>query len=125
MRMRTFSRRAVHRTAHGKHSPTPATPSSRPRDAGARTREDIRLPQRSEDRRRGGLAREYNEFAELSHQTVDFMQPDGITVKETFTTLSMTTTGANGDRDALGRITKKTEWIVDGDVPNGLPPVTS
>src|SRR5690606_18476611 len=93
-RLGTISRRAAHRAAHGSHAIGPAKPSPRPRDegaaAGAGTRGDIRLPQRSEDRRKGGL-------------TKDVIYDDD---------------GANGDRDALGRITKKTEWIVEGDTPD-------
>jgi hypothetical protein len=61
----------------------------------------------------------YNEFAELSRQTVEFMSLDGVTVQETLYDVIYDDDGANGDRDALGRITKKTEWIVSGDVPNG------
>src|SRR5690606_33319613 len=60
---------------------------------------------------------EYNEFAELSRQTVELM--NGSTVVETLYDVVYDDDGVNGDRDALGRITKKTEWIVSGDSPNG------
>src|SRR5690606_5246045 len=41
------------------------------------------------------------------------------TVIETLYDVVYDDDGVNGDRDALGRITKKTEWIVSGDEPNG------
>jgi RHS repeat-associated protein len=59
----------------------------------------------------------YNEFAELSRQTVELM--NGTSVVETLYDVVYDDNGVNGNRDALGRITKKTEWIVSGDVPNG------
>ncbi len=138
-RLGTFSNRAVQRTAHGNtaaqskpHDDLPQQaslyfgqrPSPRPRDvgeaAGAVTRGDIRLPQErsSEDRRKGGLTTEYNEFAELSRQTVEFLESDMTTVRETLYDVVYDDDGVNGDRDALGRITKKTEWIVQGDTPD-------
>ena len=138
-RLGTFPKRAVHRTAHGNPVAQPKPydhlsqqaslysgqrPSPRPRDvgeaAGAVTRGDIRLPQErsSEDRRKGGLTTEYNEFAELSRQTVEFLESDMTTVRETLHDVVYDDDGVNGDRDALGRITKKTEWIVQGDTPD-------
>ncbi len=62
---------------------------------------------------------EYNEYAELSRQTVEFLEADMTTVRETLYDVVYDDDGVNGDRDALGRITKKTEWIVSGDTPNG------
>src|SRR5690606_9776582 len=62
---------------------------------------------------------EYNEFAELSRQTVELM--NGSSVVETLYDVIYDDDGVNGDRDALGRITKKTEWIVEGDAPGTEP----
>src|SRR5690606_20225203 len=64
---------------------------------------------------------QYNAFAELSRQTVEFMEPNGTTVRETLYDVIYDGNAAFGSRDALGRITKKTEWIVDGDAPGATP----
>src|SRR5690606_38872517 len=62
---------------------------------------------------------QYNEFAELSRQTVELMS--GTSVVETLYDVIYDDDGVNGDRDALGRITKKTESIVQGDTPGATP----
>jgi len=66
---------------------------------------------------------QYNTFGELSRQTVQRMS--GSTVVETLYDV-IYDDGPSGARDALGRITKKTEWIVEGDAPiSGPRPLTS
>lgn len=67
---------------------------------------------------------EYNELGELSRQIVERMS--GSTVVETIYDAIYDDNGTNGDRDALGRITKKTERIVEGDTPtSGARPLAS
>jgi RHS repeat-associated protein len=59
----------------------------------------------------------YNAYGELSRQTVVRLGAGGA-VAETLYDVVYDDGGASGARDALGRITKKTEWIVSGDAPS-------
>src|SRR5690606_29575358 len=59
----------------------------------------------------------YNEFAELSRQRVVLLNSMGAE-KETLYDVIYDDNGTYGARDALGRITKKTEWIVSEDEPS-------
>ena len=63
---------------------------------------------------------QYNEFAELSRQRVVLLNAMGAE-KETLYDVIYDDDGTYGDRDPLGRITRKTEWIVSGDEPGTTP----